>query len=635
MTEQRSIGGPLKILGNAYLTLPIGTTAQRSTITSPTRGMIRYNSTTEKIEYYNIVRNEWDNFIDEDYLNAELAKKVSKVGDDMTGSLVMGSDITNQPAHIYPLVSDRNDLGRPSNRWDNIYGKTLYVDSILNSSGGTSVFEGNLDGNATTSTTWAAPITLAISGDGTAPAVSVDGSQNIILNLTNTVATKWRSPSTITIAGDADSVSHSFDGETNQSMSFNLNVNTATRWRNPVLIQGGGNIVFKSDPMDWNSADISVPLDGDEGTIILPMQIRSIPDEILRNHYVRKTGDKMTGPLTMENAGIYSEYNSDLILTGRRSVLLTAQFDGTVDIASNEGGINLSTSDVVTMNTNEVYMYGSGVLQMPAGQTFQRPDQSLWDIGMIRYNAHINRFEIWINSPYPDPDPAIGMPDSNNDYQTPLPGGQVTGWSALVSDADLMDNPLVKALIARMIRDIIYNAIGSFDLYMEAGHTPGAPPSWLNSFQNHRGNNWFSHLNTGMGINYAVFAGNYETQNNTSNANTVGFHSGNATSEPLKTHVTTHFTFHINVAEVAGIPLAKRGDYNYNAVSSLFKVSELNFWDYGGGGVQWRYAVDMAPVDNVGTFRVSIELFAFKSYHAAEIGARWFTTMNKFQNYGS
>jgi len=40
----------LDVQGTDYLKLPVGTTAQRP---SPATGMLRYNSTTNTLEYYN------------------------------------------------------------------------------------------------------------------------------------------------------------------------------------------------------------------------------------------------------------------------------------------------------------------------------------------------------------------------------------------------------------------------------------------------------------------------------------------------------------------------------------------------------------------------------------------------------
>ena len=47
---------PSTILGEHALTLPVGTTAQRPT---PTAGMLRANSTTGYIEYYDAGTSQW------------------------------------------------------------------------------------------------------------------------------------------------------------------------------------------------------------------------------------------------------------------------------------------------------------------------------------------------------------------------------------------------------------------------------------------------------------------------------------------------------------------------------------------------------------------------------------------------
>jgi len=51
ITDFLEVEGNLKVDSTGYIQLPVGTTAQRP---SPVKGMMRYNSSTDKVEVYAI-----------------------------------------------------------------------------------------------------------------------------------------------------------------------------------------------------------------------------------------------------------------------------------------------------------------------------------------------------------------------------------------------------------------------------------------------------------------------------------------------------------------------------------------------------------------------------------------------------
>ena len=425
MNDQRNIDGPLKVLDDLYLTLPVGDTARRNVIQNPENGMIRFNKETNKIEYYRAVGG-WDNLVGEKFLLDRLKEKVSISGDLMTGQLTMD-------ANIAPKQSNVRSLGDENHHWLNLYAETVMADVFKNPSDQISLFYGDLKGNADTASKWKDARNLTITGDGSGMVV-VDGSNDIVVNLTNNVATRWRTATSLTLSGDVTSIEKSFDGQANQVMDFNLEVNRATAWRNAVKLTASGNIELSSD----------VTIKGDEGVVNLPVTITSVPDSILRNHYVWKHGDTMDGPLTMDNAAIYSEWNQDLVITSRQNLALTAAYGGYIDMQS-DGDINIVTPAIVRVRTNNLWQVGNGAFQMARGHTLDRPEPMYTDIGMIRWNTKTKRFEAFTESQYPDPDPDVGHPDPNN--PSAVPPGTPTGWTGLVTDDDLRDNALIKQLI--------------------------------------------------------------------------------------------------------------------------------------------------------------------------------------------
>jgi hypothetical protein len=92
------------------------------------------------------------------------------------------------------------------------------------------------------------------------------------------------------------------------------------------------------------------------------------------------------------------------------------------------------------------------------------------------------------------------------------------------------------------------------------------------------------------------------------------------------------------LADGITINSAWKGNYKFDAFSSLFKISEKNFWDYVSGNDTVEYSVNMNPQTNdytnanYGKYNVSSTLYAAASYHGANLGARWMGIATKQRN---
>jgi hypothetical protein len=81
-----------------------------------------------------------------------------------------------------------------------------------------------------------------------------------------------------------------------------------------------------------------------------------------------------------------------------------------------------------------------------------------------------------------------------------------------------------------------------------------------------------------------------------------------------------------------------KGNYKFDAFSSLFKISEKNFWDYVGAQDTFEFSVNMIPQTNdytnanYGKYNVSTTLYAAATYHGANLGARWMGIATKIRN---
>jgi hypothetical protein len=83
---------------------------------------------------------------------------------------------------------------------------------------------------------------------------------------------------------------------------------------------------------------------------------------------------------------------------------------------------------------------------------------------------------------------------------------------------------------------------------------------------------------------------------------------------------------------------AWKGNYKFDAFSSLFKMKEYYFWDYIGLHSTFEYSVNMTPQTNNyesanhGKYNVSSTLYGAASYHSANLGARWMGIATKVRN---
>lgn len=176
--------------------------------------------------------------------------------------------------------------------------------------------------------------------------------------------------------------------------------------------------------------------------------------------------------------------------------------------------------------------------------------------------------------------------------------------------------------------DLAINTIGSIDIQLTTSNqysgSVSGTPSYISSVS---GASLLGNAPS-IGSNYSVMQGQYSS-------------SGNG--------YVSNVTFVIDIANACGLQNNKyssgttinpkwKGNFMINAFSALFKMSENNFWDYVGNNATWEYSINMIPVttdpdnSNYGKFNVSAKVWAAKTYHNANIGARWLGTATKYRN---
>jgi hypothetical protein len=209
--------------------------------------------------------------------------------------------------------------------------------------------------------------------------------------------------------------------------------------------------------------------------------------------------------------------------------------------------------------------------------------------------------------------------------------------------------------IASLGADFLITTIGSLDLQFTTVNSYAASvdasgtPSYITNFSNAQ---YSPPLVSGIGTTNQTVApyilGNASslgTDYTVINAQYGAVRSGFSYS-----HVNGTVTMVIDLANASGlqdnqylpgtsqINPAWKGNYKFDAFSSLFKMKEYNFYDYFGAQDTFEYSVNMIPKSldytnaNYGKYDVSAVLWAAQAYHSANLGARWMGIATKVRN---
>ena len=180
--------------------------------------------------------------------------------------------------------------------------------------------------------------------------------------------------------------------------------------------------------------------------------------------------------------------------------------------------------------------------------------------------------------------------------------------------------------------DLLITALGSLDIQMTVGNAysgnvdQAGTPSYISSQSNMTlvGNA------TSLGSNYSVINSSY----NLSGGNSYW----------------GHVTFVIDMSVACGLSGVKyqadgvtinpkwKGNYDFSAFSALFKLNEINFWDYGGRQQTFAYQINLIPVTtdynsaSYGQYSATADVYAAQPYHNANLGARWMGLATKKRN---
>lgn len=213
-----------------------------------------------------------------------------------------------------------------------------------------------------------------------------------------------------------------------------------------------------------------------------------------------------------------------------------------------------------------------------------------------------------------------------------------TGANSAVRLSDLVSLP----------SDLFINVLGSLDIQLTATNaldgsvTQAGAPSYI---YNQSNASITGQANT-VGQNYSVINSTYNT-------------TGGGGYRAI-------VTMRIDVANAAGLSNTRyisgmaeteantrpdwKGNYDFQAFSALFKLYEINFWDYPwlsgaspgsaakGTGATFAYFVNMTPVTSDytsvywGHYNIECNVYAVATYHNANIGARWFGLATKKRN---
>lgn len=211
--------------------------------------------------------------------------------------------------------------------------------------------------------------------------------------------------------------------------------------------------------------------------------------------------------------------------------------------------------------------------------------------------------------------------------------------------------------------DLLITAIGSLDLQFTVQNaytgsvSESGTPSYISSFTNPQ---YSPALTWGVGGtaqssapyilgNAASLGDNYTVINTQYGSLRSGSPTYSSGGDYYAYHSSGTVTMVIDIAAACGLEdnqyleggavnPAWKGNYRFDAFSSLFKMKEYNFWDYTGAQDTFEYSVNMIPETtdytnaNYGKYDVSATLYAAASYHSANLGARWMGIATKVRN---
>ena len=108
-------------------------------------------------------------------------------GMSISKNLIIGTTIqvngTSNLSNVIPRTTESFDLGSTSNRWQNVYAKSIVADEIVGT------IDGNITGNANTATNLKNVTTFRLSGDVASNTISFDGQVGSLTKVFNTELT--------------------------------------------------------------------------------------------------------------------------------------------------------------------------------------------------------------------------------------------------------------------------------------------------------------------------------------------------------------------------------------------------------------------------------------------------------------
>jgi hypothetical protein len=299
-------------------------------------------------------------------------------------------------------------------------------------------------------------------------------------------------------------------------------------------------------------------------------------------------------------------------------------------------------SSSVNPNDLGLSIFNNGIFQAANGWITLNPDSSSWAPGVNLVSTTANTT-------------VTGNVTFSNDIQV-LQRGTDANSALRLSDLSAIGG------------DLLITTIGSLDLqftiqnlYTNSVDQSGTP-SYISNFSNSSwptarlsGGDYYSGLGpqTGapyilgnastLGTNYTVVNTQMDTQ--LKPATVYDWGGGNYYTYHTKGTVTMV----LDIALACGLENNQylgsgavnpkwKGNYKFDAFSSLFKMREARFWDYVGASDTMEYSVNMIPQtltytdSNYGKYNVSCVMYASASYHAANLGARWMGIATKIRN---
>lgn len=370
--------------------------------------------------------------------------------------------------------------------------------------------------------------------------------------------------------------------------------------RTATIESADGDVVITSNAKSWTFTDTGVV---------------TFPDSASIN----STSSGITLEVPAGDSIVLRTESSDVITLAPGQITIA---DETVSVTDGQNGLNINSGNISLSGTGSVEISGVLGSETKVG--------TVVNAGTVTIGNGTNLVDFTEGSTVDFTNTTVTGITTENITITEAP----TDLNHVVRLSDLVSVP----------GDLAITAIGSLDLQMTVANPLASSvdsvgvPAYISNLSDSSsiGDLTIAGNASSLGTNYTVMRAYYDANS---------YKTSGSISMVLDIAKACNLEDNKFLVDGVTINPKWKGNFRINAFSALFKMSEINFWDYAtldssnpAPSSTWEYSVNMTPVTNdpdaadYGKYTVSSRIFAAAYYHNANLGARWMGFATKYRN---